>query len=80
MGIPTWEEVSEDEFWERVPPELDGVTWHTLRHTFFPAIGSRGGYSDSPAIARAFNCHRNHALYAHKSRFKEGRRRETRKF
>jgi len=43
------------------------------------ATGLRG-YSDSATVARAFVRHRNHALYAYKSRFGKGGGRETRKF
>jgi hypothetical protein len=38
------------------------------------------GYSDSPAAARTFDGHRNHALYAHKSRRQAERHAKTRKF
>jgi hypothetical protein len=44
------------------------------------AVGSMSGYSDSATVARTFDCPRNHALRAHKSRFEKGGGRETRKF
>src|SRR5271166_3964818 len=44
-----------------------------------PAGSGRRGYSDSPAVARTFDGHRNHALYAHKSRLQAECHRETRR-
>ena len=49
-------------------------------HVRVQACGSRRGYSDSPAIARTFDSHRNHALHAHKSRRKTKRDAKTGRF
>jgi hypothetical protein len=40
---------------------------YVAAHFRFQALGTRSGYSDSPAVARAFDGHRNDALHAHKS-------------
>ena len=48
--------------------------WNNCRVT----IGSIRHNSDSATIARTFGCHRNHAVYAHKSRLKARSSRETR--
>ncbi len=46
---------------------------------FAPGEPRRGHSDDSPAIARTFGCHGNHAIYAHKSRLKAGGSREARR-
>ena len=46
-------------------------------HVRVAPCGKRRGYCDSSTITRAFDCHSDHALHAHKSRFKTLRRRKT---
>jgi hypothetical protein len=60
-----------DKPWEiRSKAEMENTGEPSSQLRSRPCIneGSRG-HSDSPAIARAFDGHRNDALYAHKSRF-----------
>lgn len=49
---------------------IDGVTWHTLWHTFASCLVNRGvDIVTVQQLPRAFYNHCNHALHAYKSRF-----------
>jgi hypothetical protein len=51
---------------------------YAAAHVCFSPSESRRGHSDSPTITWTFGCHRNHALYAHKSRLEACSSREAR--
>ena len=56
---------------------IEGVSAaHAAAHVCFPSRESRSGYSDSPAVARAFDGRCNHARHAHKSRLETKCRRD----
>jgi integrase len=56
-----------------------GDVAYAAAHIRFAPGESGRGYSDSPAVARTFGDHRNHALYPHKSRLKACGASEARK-
>ena len=53
---------------------ISDVSWHTLRHTFASRLLDRGvDIVTVQQLLGHFDSHRNHALYAHKSRVEESR-------